>query len=175
MRREIREEVLMKLDYVNILLESEMATPAYSFVYKQLLLQNSGEVTKEIFDKKIKSIVVTEHLIDKSISYIKAYEKNKKSKVILNNELETKIVQYIGLIYFTIYGDDNKKIETCISKEDIKIVLNKELNEKLLIFFMLAIKNSNLFNICSMIENETYKGYFSYKMSLKKYLDKGSK
>ena len=159
----LKEGELAKLYSVNTLLEADMATIVYSFVYKQLLLQNKEKPTKETFESKIKSIIVTEKLINKTIMYIKASEKSKNPNVKLNNDFESKIILYAGLIYLTIYESDNQDL----NKKGFKLMhlynlISEELEIKLLDLVMQTIQISNLYDICTMIENETYKGYFNY-------------
>lgn len=147
---EIMEAKRERINSIIKIMESDIALYAHKFVYKPIYLKN-GFISKEMFEDRFMQIIESENLVDKSILKVKNFLDNNRMKNSYDDEsLEFKIIEYLGQIFLSLSKDEIAYFDS-----------NYYLSE----IFMLCLRNGNLYDICTMIENGVYKGYNDYLMS----------
>lgn len=140
---------IKELTSIGLSMEADLAIPIHRYMYKPIILKR-GEITKINFETFVEESMIRNGIIEKSVSAVESFIKRKRkfSGINFSNSFESKICEYIGQIYLALY-DGNEPLT----------------NDIILEAFMISLRKSNLYDICTMIESGTYNGYHDYMQS----------
>lgn len=126
---------------IKSLMESDLSGAIYRCFFNKLILLDL-KISKDLLENEIKNFIMRNKLIEKAKHIVDNFMSHKNIKHDYNDELEEKLCKYIGQIYL-IY-------EMQIS------------NEEILNIIMELISESNIYDICLKMQDNSYKGYYDY-------------